>query len=192
MDGYYNAMTERPTVCDKSRGWMVIYEWLQDILGEKPKMICCIRDLREVMVSQELTWRKNQHLAIGGGITVGHRVEEWLTQSHIAHSLQRLTDAEARGFIGDIHFVRYEDLTEQPEATMKGVYEYLELSHFDHDFKNVVKEVEENHEVHGPYGNHDVKPVVAPTLPRYNEVLGRQVSENIVASNSWFYNKFYK
>jgi len=192
MNGYYNAITDRPMVCDKSRGWMIVYEWLQNIMSEKPKMICCIRDLREVMVSQELKWRANQHMPLGGGLMVEQRVQNWLTESHIASALQRLYDAELRGFLDDIHIVRFEDFTEDPKSTMEGVYNYLGLPYFDHDYNNVVKQVVENHEVHGPFGDHQVKPVIAPIKPRYAEVLGRQVSENIVQNNTWFFNRFYK
>jgi len=59
MSGFYNSVTDRPIICDKSRGWMLEYEFLTEILGERPKMISMVRDLREVMVSQELKWRAN-------------------------------------------------------------------------------------------------------------------------------------
>jgi len=192
IDGYYNTLTDRPIVCDKSRGWMHEYEYLRSILGKEPKMICMVRDLREVMVSQELVWRENQHLPIGGAATIEGRVQDWLTNSHISFALQRLYDADVRDNLGNILCVRFEDLTRNPEKVMKGVYDYLEMPYFEHNFKNIVKEVEEDHSHHGPFGNHDVKSVLKPIQKRHDEVLGRVVSENIVNNNSWFYNKFYK
>jgi sulfotransferase len=192
MDGFYEPITDRLNVCDKSRGWMIVHEWLTNIMGETPKMICMVRDLREVMVSQELVWRENQHLPIGGHLMVEQRVQEWLNNSHIATALQRLNDADIRGNLDSIHCVRFEDLTTDPKGTMSGIYDYLGMTQFTHDFKNVVKEVEENHEIHGVFGNHEIKPVVKPSPIRYNDILGRQVSEQIVANNPWFYNKFYQ
>lgn len=192
MDGFYEPVTGRQTICDKSRGWMIVHEWLTNIMGETPKMICMVRDLRDVMVSQEMVWRKNQHLPIGGHLTIERRVEDWLTNSHIATALQRLYDADIRGNLGDIHCVKFEDLTRDPEATMNGIYNYLGMTPYKHDFNNVVKEVEENHEVHGVFGNHTVQPQVEPKPSAYMDILGRRVSENIVQNNPWFYNKFYQ
>ena len=75
---------------------------------------------------------------------------------------------------------------------MEVVYDYLELPNFKHDFDNIKKEVVENHEVHGPFGNHEIKPKLeGPKEPRYDEILGPEVSQNIVNSNPWFYNRFY-
>ena len=191
MDGFYAPITDRPIVCDKSRGWMIIHELLTNVMGTTPKMVCMIRDLRDVMVSQEMVWRENQHLPVGGVLTIEQRVQGWLTNSHIASALQRLHDSEIRGNFDNIYFIRFEDLTAGPEATMRDLYKYLELPYFDHDFNNVIKEVEENHEVHGVFGNHSIKPIVAPIPSKCNDVLGRVVSENIINNNSWFYNKFY-
>ena len=60
MDGFYEPITDRQTICDKSRGWMISYEWLTNIMGETPNMICMVRDLRAVIVSQELIWRNGR------------------------------------------------------------------------------------------------------------------------------------
>lgn len=198
MDGYYNTVTTRPIVCDKSRGWMYYQPWLKDVLGKTPKMICMVRDLREVVSSMEKVWRKTRHLPTGvdnpanmQGITVDQRVGHWLTSQPIGLALQRLYDADVQGYLDDIHIVRYEDLTSDPVWTMNEVYEYLELPVFEHDFNNVNKEVIENSRLFGPYGNHDVKPKVEPQAKKYNELLGRDVSESIVQSNLWYFNKFY-
>lgn len=198
FQGYYDNITDRPVVCDKSRGWLYYYKWLEDILGEKPKILCCIRDLRQVITSMENIWRRNKHLPIGPdnpaemlNITVEGRVAHWLNTQPVGLALQRLYDADVQGFLKDVHIVRYEDLTENPKDTMVKIYEYLELPYFEHDFNNVIKIVEENSTLFGPYGNHNVSPIVEPKQKTYNEVLGRQVSENIVSSNSWFFQKFY-
>jgi len=86
MSGFYEGVTDRPIVCDKSRGWMIEYDWLTSILGGKPKMFSMVRDLREVMVSQELKFRANRHLNINNGLTIETRVNNWLTESHIGTS----------------------------------------------------------------------------------------------------------
>jgi hypothetical protein len=194
MAGYYEALTDKPTACDKSRGWVGNYQWLEAILEEEPKVICCVRDLREVVASQERTFRANKHLpdVEAGTTTLEQRVESWLTQSHIGAALRNLWDSDRQGVLSKLHIVKYEEFTARPGEIMEGVYEFLGIESFDHRFDDVVKSVEERHDLHGPYGNHEVRRKIEPQPLRAFEVLGRQVCENIVDSNPWFYSTFYK
>ena len=59
IQGYFESLTDKPYVLDKSRGWKSNYDFLQFILGEKPKIICVVRDLRDVFASNEKNFRKN-------------------------------------------------------------------------------------------------------------------------------------
>jgi sulfotransferase len=45
MDAFYNEITDKKYVIDKSRGWGVHYDMLETIRGEQPKVICMVRDL---------------------------------------------------------------------------------------------------------------------------------------------------
>src|SRR5215212_7468458 len=48
LKGYYAAVTDRPVVVDKSRGWLHHYDWL-DLFHPKPKILVCVRDLRSIL-----------------------------------------------------------------------------------------------------------------------------------------------
>lgn len=199
INGYYDSITDRPIVCDKSRGWAFYYNWLESVLKEKPKMFCCVRDLREVITSMEKIWRKNRHLPVGPdnpaemqNITIDGRVNYWLNTQPIGLALQRLYDADVQGFLKDIHIIRYEDLIENPKDTMIKLYDYLELPYYEHDFNNIVKTVEENSKLYGPYGNHDVRKSIENLPKMHNEILGHRISDQILQSNSWFFDTFYR
>ena len=198
IDGYYDQLTDRPVVCDKSRGWAFYYRMLEQVLEEKPKMICMVRDLRDIFASMENIFRKTRHMPAGPdnpqemrNITVEGRVQHWENTQPIGLGLQRLYDAKAQGFLKDIHVVRYEDLTANPKETMEGVYKYLELPSYDHNFDNVTKEVLENDQVYGVYGDHSIKNKVEVNPSSHMEVLGLDVSNYIVNKHRWYYDVFY-
>jgi sulfotransferase len=50
MFAYFNAITDKKYVIDKSRGWSVTYDFLNWYYPE-PKVIVMVRDLRAVVAS---------------------------------------------------------------------------------------------------------------------------------------------
>ena len=63
-DSYYSAITDRPIVIDKNRGWAHYYEWVEQ-WNPDPKIICMVRDIRSIISSMEKVYRKNRHRPIG-------------------------------------------------------------------------------------------------------------------------------
>jgi sulfotransferase len=58
MDAFYNAVTDKKYVVDKSRGWGIHYDFLNTIFPE-PKVVCMVRNLKDVFASMEKNYRKN-------------------------------------------------------------------------------------------------------------------------------------
>ncbi len=194
--GYYSTITDRPVVVDKNRGWSHYFEWVE-AWHPNPKMICMVRDLRDVFASFERIYRANRHTPIGPddpgklqNMTMVQRVHYWQNTQPIGLALQRTADLFQRGVHGRILFVRYEDLCSEPAATMQSIYRYLGIEEFKHDFSNLVKQVEENDKVFGPYGSHKIKSYVAPAKSTWQTVLGEEVGQMVVQQNQWFFNNF--
>jgi len=59
--GYFNAITDKPYVMDKCRGWSGDYNFI-NFFDEKPKVISMIRDPRAVYASMEKKYRANPQL----------------------------------------------------------------------------------------------------------------------------------
>jgi len=59
MEAYFQALTDKPYAVDKSRGWGVHFDLLQMIFNEEPKVICMVRDLRQILASLEKKFRQN-------------------------------------------------------------------------------------------------------------------------------------
>ena len=198
MHGYYKAITNRPIVIDKSRQWMWNYYLLTQIIGDKPKMLCMIRDLRDVFTSMEKIWRKNSHLPIGPdnqarlqNMTVEQRIATWSHEIPVGYATERLKAAGELNQLQHVFILRYEDLTLYPNECMQKLYEYLELPYYQHDFNNIVKTVKEDDEWHGIYGNHKVAKELKPYKSDYKEVLGEGIGQKIIEGHEWFFKKFY-
>lgn len=196
LEGFFEGVTNKPYVIDKSRGWAVHYDFLNSFYQD-PKIICMVRDLRGVFASMEKNFRKSQHMDSGIvnhmemiGTTVEKRIDVWANSQPVGMSLERLSEVFRQGIAEKMLFIRFEDLTENPEREIKRVYEYLGLPYYQHDFKNVQQLTKEDDSVYGVYGDHKIRPEISPLKKDYNEVLGTQTSNWIKNNYKWFYDEF--
>ena len=196
-NGYYSELTDRPVICDKNRGWSHYYEWV-DQWHPMPKMICMVRDLRSIFGSMERKYRENRHTPEGPdnpaqlqGMTVEQRVSHWLNAAPIGLALTRTLDCFQRDVAKHMLFVRYEDLCATPEDAMRRIYEYIEEPYFEHNFKDIHKEITEDDSHFGVYGQHTVHPVLRPVAPSdWRDVLPAPIAANIRATAPWYHDAF--
>jgi hypothetical protein len=59
METYYRALTGKPFVVDKSRGWGVHFDLLTQNFEEEPKIIGMVRNLRQILASMKKKFREN-------------------------------------------------------------------------------------------------------------------------------------
>lgn len=194
--GYYRPITNRPIVIDKNRGWMHYYEWVNK-WNQNPKMLCMIRDLRDIVASMEKIYRKNRDRPTTDdptnikNMTTEERVNFWLNSHPIGLSLKRTLDIFERKLQHNIHFIKYEELSQNPQEVINGVYDYIEEERFIHDFTNIKKEVIEDDSHFGIYGNHSVQKELKPSKPnQWKEVFPEYIGDMIVKSNPWFFKTF--
>jgi sulfotransferase len=197
LEGWCAGLTDKPVICDKSRGWIAYYGWLSQFYTEA-KVIVCVRDLRAVISSMEKLQRKNAHLSDPGdqpmkmqGITIEQRVGQWLSNAPVGLALNRLRDAIHRGNDKHFHFVIYEHLMATPDEEMAALYKYLDEENFVHDFKNIEQSVDENDALHGAYGDHKIRPKLEMPQPDWNTVLGKPLAAELFKNNRWYYERFY-
>ena len=197
MYGYFNAITEKNYVLDKSRGWGIHYDLLNMILPD-PKIICVIRDPRDVFNSLEKKYRANPDRHLPGlidpinlrGTTVVKRVEAWASGALIGIALDRISDSLSMGTSKHMLFLKYEDLCLDPESTMITVYNYLNLPYFDHDFDNIEQITQEDDQIYGIFGDHKIRNNLELTPSTYKKILGEDVSNWIYYKYEWFYDTF--
>jgi len=197
IEGYYNSLTDKPFILDKSRNWKGYFNLLT-MIYEKPKMIVMVRDLRNIVSSMEQKFRTNPDKGIEitnnlklDGITPLQRAEIWLKTHPIGLSLLRienlLMDYEN---VKKVLFVRYEDLCENPNKTLSDIYKYLEVEEFQHDFSNIQQITNEDDVIHGIYGDHKIRPFLKISDLDPNKLLGDHTCRLIKDNFSWYFNAF--
>jgi len=197
--GFYDGITDKKYVLDKSRGWGVYKPFLNSIIPNS-KVICLVRDLRSVVLSYENIYRKNQALkhdpvrddSTARGTTVHKRVDEWMNPTNtIGRAVERLFEMTRQGIDSEVLFVKYEDLCLNPDNEMKRIYEYLELDYFQHDWNNIEQFTKEDDSIYGLSDDlHTIRPSLELKYPNYNEVLGRDISDWIYNTYKWYFTKF--
>ena len=196
MDSYVNSITDKKYYVDKSRGWGIYYDFLNAI-QPNPKIICMVRDLRDIISSLEKLYRKNQQVDSGivnngemKGTTVAKRVEIWLKTQPVGLALDRISDIFRMGLHEKIHFIRYEDLLTKPDETMNKVYDYFELPVYKHNFNHIEQITVEDDEVYGIYGDHKIQTKLIDLKHNYEEVLGKSISDKIRSNYLWYFINF--
>lgn len=194
--GFFNAVTDKPYIIDKSRGWGIHYGFLNSFYPE-PKVICMVRDLRGIYASMEKNFRKNQHMDSGivnhaalTGTTTEKRIDIWAAGQPVGLAIERLSQIFKEGINKKMLFVKYEELAQNPEKEMTRIYEYLRVPHFVHDFDNIQQITQEDDSVYGIYGDHTIRQKLEPLPKDFNEVLGSAACNWIKTNYKWFYDEF--
>jgi len=197
MEAYARALTDKPYVMDKSRGWGVHFDLLTEIMGEEPKIICMVRDLRQIMASMELLFRQNRYksqpIENHGkmmGTTVLKRVAQHMRSAPVGMAMDRIMEVHMRGWAPKICFVRYEDLTTRPEESMKMIYDYLGLEAYGHDFNKVTQVTQEDDAIHGMDGMHNIREKVEVTNNDFMKILTPEGVHHLEQNFSWYFKRF--
>lgn len=196
MHGFYQAITNKPYVIDKSRGWAIHYDML-NLIRPDPKIICMVRDLGCILTSMEKRFRNNplnhnvvinhQELA---NTTTEKRVITWLKEPPIGIALERLSQMILQGIDKKICFIKYEDLCANPAIQLKRVYDFLGIQPYNHNFNNIQQVTNEDDTVYGIFGNHDVRAVLQLVPDQQEEILGNQIINGLKHQYKWYYDYF--
>ena len=197
MQAYFKAITDRPYVMDKSRGWGVHFDLLTMIFNEEPKIICMVRDLRQILASMEKKFRVNpdkmrsieNHNNVSG-TTTAKRALIYLQSMPVGLALDRLSEVHHRGWNKKMLFLRFEDLTTAPAETMQKVYRYLGVPEFKHNFNHVEQTTQEDDQAYGTADLHTIRPKVEPIPNDYLEILGRDVVRHVQTQFAWYFQLF--
>lgn len=195
--GFFESITDRPYVIDKSRGWLGHQDFIEFFEGEIPKTICMVRDLRSIFSSMEKNFRKNPDKDPGivnshelKNMTTANRIDWFSINVPIGPSLEWLSEVIHRGQHQNILFIRFEDLTSDPEMELKKIYDYLDLPYFQHDFNNIEQLTHENDVIHGIFGDHQIQSKIKSVKNDYIEILGKEHSDRLRQHYDWYFKAF--
>lgn len=196
--GYFeNELLAGKVVFDKSRAWLQYIEDLEGILERPIKVICNVRDVRDILASFEKLYQKRDieyQYPVGDLYlqcqTIEGRCEALLSPGGIVGlSLNRLRDALSRQINDRVILVPFYSLTENPVELMKLLHRALELPEFDYNPNDVKQVTYENDLVHG-MNLHTIKNVISPVKQNsWEGVLPEKYAEEI-AQRYAFINSF--
>ena len=196
MKGYFESMTDKKYVVDKSRGWGIHYDFL-NFIQPNPKIIVMIRDLRDVFASMENNYRKNPDKANAilnwaqmQGTTVPKRIDIWSQSQPVGLAIERLQEMFRLDIDKHVLFVKFEDLCLYPDSTMVKIYEYLGIPYYQHDWDNIEQVTKEDDEVYGSFGDHTIRTKLEPVPSRAKQLLGKDVTNWIWDNYQWFFQQF--
>ena len=190
----YCSIVDRPVYFDKSRGWLAHLEMAEVILDRPAKVIVPVRKITDILSSFENLYRKNAHdwqfpqekTHFYEWQTVEGRSEIWMRSDQpVGMAYNRIKDSISRGYWDRLHLVEFNDLVENPEETLQGIYEFLDLDGYDHDFDYVEQVTQENDDLHGIPGLHVIRNKVEPLPPYEHQLLGLQAYNKYDKAEFW-------
>lgn len=154
IDAFYEE-TDKPVIIDKSRGWPIpqIMGAMNQVLDRQVRVIATVRPVPDCMASFVRVAKPED-------------LDEFMYSGQLADHLKAAylsLEAGYKAMPENFMFVEYDKLLADPQGQLERIHAFLELPAYDYDFGNIdgssVKEDDEN--LHGYAGMHDVKPVLA-------------------------------
>ena len=148
LHSYHN--TEKPYVIDKCRGWGFSIEMLEAITNKKTKIIAPVRDIKDVLASFELLYRKGSYKFNPQGpmpqcLTTEGRMMHWASlEGEVGAAYAILKDAFLRGLGDRFLLVDYDYLTHNPKIVMDVIWDFLNIPKCEHDFENILNQTPED------------------------------------------------
>lgn len=168
FDTFYKNV-DKPVIIDREKDWGTPgnLDVLKKFVTPTPKIIITVRDILEIIASfiaMDAGYLKiytaNSNAFLNNYRSPKDSIAEYLMQPNgdIDKALLGVASAFYPENKGIFHIVEYNDLVTKPEETMSGIYKFLELPDYKHDFNNIKKVESDNDVVLGlPENLHDVR-----------------------------------
>jgi sulfotransferase len=177
LNSYYSDI-DRPTVIDKSREWALPnhYQVLLRCMETAPRIIMPVRSITEILASFISLVNKNPSSPSFIDREIEARQEfnfyrppDDTRCDHLMRPKGLIDDClfglayaiQAPEAQGNFHLVEYDDLVSDPETAINGIYDFLGIERFDHDYADIVNVTPEDDNVFGLQGMHDVRPTIS-------------------------------
>ena len=198
IKGYLSSFTNKPIIVDKNRHWGGQYQFLNKLIPN-PKIIYLVRDLRSIVSSLEKKHRQHpeqddslmiQNNSTFNSHTTSGRCNIFLNGLILGTPLNNLKQSILDKTFHHYLFIKYEDLCSSPENELRKIYNYINIPYFNHNFNNITQQTIENDQIHGVYGDHNIRHTLSISKPDYYDTLGEEISDRIYISNKWYFDLF--
>jgi hypothetical protein len=200
-NGWFEAMTDKPIVVSKSRGWDKYLNFLFHA-HENPKFIVIIRDLRDIICSFEKLSHKYPVWTIGSPQDPFHmlpfekRIEIWCTDiggnlglplKNMPHVYEWMQKRPNNFFL-----FRFEDFNQNPQQSLKAINNWLNIPPYEHDLNNIPPAAQYEHDTaYRSLVTHKTGRKLEHLKPSWPKMMTKEQSDMIISHNQWFYQTFY-
>lgn len=168
-------------IIDKNRIWPSRIKFIKENFDFEPKIICCVRDVSEVLASFITLCEKNKD---------DNFVDNILKENNsVINNTNRCRFLWKYGVVGEswkslfsgyntnkknLLIIEYNDILDNPKHIMKSIEKFIGAKHYKYDINNLVP-MKEHDEFHGMKGLHDIetKGIKRLSRPAY-EIIGME------------------
>lgn len=181
LNGAY-AHIESPYIVDKNRLWPRYGKLMADIFQTKPKIICTVRNIPEVLASYILLIEANKNKIsfidqdlIDANLPVNNKNRcKILLEKYINHPYTSLRIGYNEN-VTDMLFCDYDQIVFDSQNTIDRICEWIGIESFKVNLEKL-QPMNENDDYHGGLdGLHTVRPTLKKTSPSPELVIGHEL-----------------
>lgn len=199
LENWYSDI-EKPVIVDKNRSWVNRLHYIPGYFNIQPKVLCPVRDISEILASFISMYRRNpfsgqgripflDEMLIKSNIPLSddNRCEVLCsTGGIVGASYSGIKQVFAEGKEKQIHLIEYNDLINNPNETMKKIYDFLGEEYYQHDFTNIENIHRENDEmVYGLKDMHNVRRTLGKTSIDPKNILSGNILSKCSGAEFW-------
>jgi sulfotransferase len=199
LENWYSDV-EKPVIFDKNRSWVNRLHYIPGYFGIEPKVLYPVRNIADILTSFISMYRRNPYTGQGRipfldemliknniPLSDDNRCEVLCSPGGIVGaSYNGLKQVFAEGREKQVHLIEYDDLINQPEETMKKIYDFLGEEYFQHNFESIENIHRENDQmVYGLPDMHDVRSTLSKVSAKPEEVLSEATLAKCVGAEFW-------
>jgi sulfotransferase len=188
-NNFYNHI-KKPIIIDKNRSWGTPYNWsnLSPYLNVNGKVILTLRPILEVLASFVKLSKEteavtktfpylNQNLWVSEYRSTADAIVDNLMIPNGEIDRAIFSIANLLKNHGDkVYVVWFDNLIEQPQKTINGLYDFLGIEAYLHDFDNIMQvDVHDDLSGYGIIGLHDIETQLKKPKTNPEEILSKYV-----------------
>lgn len=187
---------DKPVIIDKNRLWPRYGKLMTYALGSKPKIICTVRSIPEILSSYILLINRNSDKItfvdqdlIDNKLAINNKNRcRILWEKYINHPYTSFRIGYNSSDI-DMYIVEYDQIVNDSQLTMNKICEFIGIESYQVDINNM-QSMPENDDYHGGMtGLHDVRSVMKRISPLPEHVIGKELTKLYTDMKLDFWNK---
>jgi len=191
---------EAPVIFDKNILWLNHFSYITGYLDQKPKIICPVRNLDEILASFIRLIENNKPINDNGRLNF---IDEHLVRNNmpinndnrclalssngpVGQAYSSFKYAFEKGFNEHMLLIEYDDLISDTEKVFKDIYEFIEQPYFAHSFSNIsTDQIDNSESIYGISDMNKIRPTIQNQKINVDEFLSENIRNLAKGSEFW-------